>query len=343
VAEILADAENLLPVVSLVVSADAAALVDGSPAQAALFTQLQKDITEALGLNSEDIGVTGARAAPAAGRRLATDLELKLSPEMGRRLQSAHLQFDFVIRSDDPSATLVELGTQLSNPESSLRNSPAAGAINSDLELSISFTCPFGFYRPEGAADCTTCSGDAIPEPKTQFTTCTECPASQSPDPTSSNTRCSCSPSYASADATSAGFYNTSLMVKCHTMDWSNSAETQLDGSGIPFLPCDSCGKIACVDECQSDSLLVAKGWSAITSYDSTGQPHVGIFACKYSSACKGGLVTNGVLASGRRLQEKTTPTGVLAQFAAGNITGGCEVGYTGVSWGVDPCHASPF
>ena len=192
ISQILSEAESLLPVATLALEVDAGALVDDSPARAALFDQLTEAMSATLDIDVAAIEVTGIRARPTnddSGRR---------------RTQQTEAEFDFTIKSDNPERVFTTLNEQLQDPSSTLRTSENF-AIDATVGLSVSFTCPKGLYRPEGAKDCQKCIGGTIPDPEDN-SKCGKCPDStrQRVDP--STGQCVCM----------AGYYDSWLKSDAH-------------------------------------------------------------------------------------------------------------------------------
>ena len=191
----------------------------------------------ALGINPDEIDISGARAAgaDASGRR---------------RAQATAVEFDFVINSADPAAALAELGAQLSDPSSALLSSPTTSAINPAV-LAVAFICPVGLHRPAGATDCLACGGTSIVNPE-DGTQCIECPARMAPDPKTAKTSCVC------AD----GFYNTSLSsIRCY--EDGERFDPIMPTPTDVCMPCDGLECVAChLDPSLGSIVLVAPGFS---------------------------------------------------------------------------------
>ena len=143
---------SLLPQVTMEIQADPAVLVEGSVEQMQFFQDLAAEMAAALGIDISDVEITGVRPTVDGGDR--------------RRLETAAIEFDFVIRSADPASAMAQLESQLADETSLLRTSDNLGTVDPEGTLAFTFTCAAGFHRPAGAADCKRCGGsNEYPDP----------------------------------------------------------------------------------------------------------------------------------------------------------------------------------
>jgi hypothetical protein len=158
----IVEGTKLLPQITMKIEADPAVLVEGSDAQAQLFQDLAAEMAAALGIDISDVEITGVRNSTVDGGDR-------------RRLETAAIEFDFVIRSTNPAAALAQLESQIADETSQLRNSKILGNVDPSGTLAFAFICGVGLYRPGGATDCKRCDSDnEYPDPDDNAR-CLEC------------------------------------------------------------------------------------------------------------------------------------------------------------------------
>lgn len=281
------DTTNLLPRATIEVGVDDSdAVTVPGPAQTALIDSLKADMAAALGDDPSSIDITDIRPAHAA--------------TTGRRVQlSAQVAFDVVITGDDAASALSNLANQLADPTSPLRNGAVTSRIDSNVAPTFSLVCPRGLYRPDGAAGCSSCSSDAIPNEAQSR--CVVCPPRQVAD--SSGTICTCD----------SGFFNSSAVFpSCHLADYTASAFEE------GLIECKPCLGFDCVDTCQGSSITISAGW---TMYNREDGIEAALFNCKNENACPV-LVTTAV-------------SGGVTEATTSNVSSQrCTDGYTDVLCG---------
>jgi hypothetical protein len=250
------------------IEADIAVLVEGSVAQAQLLQTLTAELAEVLDINVYDVQITGVRQTWSGGNM--------------RRLETAMIEFDFVIRSANPAVALAQLESQLADENSQLRTSYTLGTVDSNKPLAFAFTCGVGLHRPAGASDCRTCNANMYPDPN-DGTRCEECEHPMAVNADKSG--CHCADDYYDARAGVLVCYEAG-------QDWT-AADFPVRAPGDEqCLPCND-GNTAtnCLKPCRGGLASVAPGFTAISTVAHPTAGVIGllaIFECPLKEGCPG-------------------------------------------------------
>eukprot|EP01051_Picozoa_sp_SAG22_P016042 SAG22_NODE_2190_length_2863_cov_1.672214_1_plen_230_part_10 len=220
------------PAVTMEIAVDEEVLVDGSEAQLLFFDQFAVELATSINISQSDVEILGITAAPADGRRRAQTM--------------VATRVDFSISSDDRGSALAQLATQLADEDSPLRNSPLGSTLNPTFTPEISFVCPAGMLRAQGANDCAKCPAGQ----RLLRGVCQDCLISLGQEPNEIGDDCQCMDAY----------YNVSVWgpIHCYFGDYYKPA------SSLPV--CAPCTQISeCMDSCKTGGtdLTVKTGWAA--------------------------------------------------------------------------------
>jgi hypothetical protein len=245
------EGSSLLPQVTMEIQADPAVLVEGSVEQMQFLQDLAAEMAAALGIDISDVEIIGVRPTVDGGDHRLHGI---VPPGMGRRrlrrrLETAAIEFDFVIRSADPAAAMAQLESQLADETSLLRTSDNLGTVDPEGTLAFTFTCAAGFHRPAGAADCKRCGGNnEYPDPDDN----TRCLVCQDPMTVKDDgSGCRCADAHYDARAELLVCYEVGeswLATDFKAAPAKDAAEPQC-------LPCSDCLT------CKDGSAKVAKGY----------------------------------------------------------------------------------
>jgi hypothetical protein len=255
--QILSDT-NVLPAVTIEIEIAPDSVKEGSVKRASLVQMLVEDTAASLGFNTSDVTVADLWIA----RR-----RLQALPSMTQTHIAAKVSFVFDV--PNRSTTVNRLLVQLHDPSSSMRTDFRAGTINAGVPPTFEFVCPVNMHRPDGFHDCLPCDGGSVPNPDDNFKSCKDCAEREAPDQTTGFASCGCA----------KGFYDSSLRLKCHSVDFSSAAKLS--------TKCQQCGDLECIEDCHGQQLTVAPGWSLVANLDGSAS----VFRCKYEDACPGGTV----------------------------------------------------
>jgi hypothetical protein len=267
--QILSDT-NVLPSVAIDIKFDSTAIEDESM-RAKSVQMMIEDMSISLGVNISDVVVADISMRARRMQTVSKNLAQRWSHDQIRRRVQTYTtsQVAFVFDVPNRGATVSQLLMQLEDPSSPLRKNFRAATINAEVPPTFKFVCPVHMHRPDSFPDCLPCDGDSVPNPDDHFKSCKNCAERESPDPFTDFATCGCA----------KGNYDTSLRLKCHSVDFTSTKDT--------FMKCEPCSNLECIEDCHNQLLTVAAGWSLEAKADGSAD----VFKCKYKDSCPGGTV----------------------------------------------------
>ena len=145
---------NVLPRITMEITANPTTLVVGSVAQLQLVASVAAELATVLEIGVQKVDVSAVRAVTTGRRQVQDDTDNtdvdKNSFLFRRELVEADVTvaFDVVMTTLDPAATFTQLQNQLADSNSKLRKGATLSSVD-PASLSYGFTCPIGFHRPE--------------------------------------------------------------------------------------------------------------------------------------------------------------------------------------------------
>jgi hypothetical protein len=149
------DNSNVLPRITMEITAKPDTLVSNSVAQLELIACAAAELAAALEIGVQKVDVSGVRAVTTGRRQVQdntenTDRVNNNIFSIRRELAEADvtIAFDVVMTTVDPAATFAQLRDQLADGTSKLRKGGTLSSVD-PANLSYGFTCPIGLHRPE--------------------------------------------------------------------------------------------------------------------------------------------------------------------------------------------------